>query len=346
MKLGDWKHVLRRLPSRDPARGVILMYHRVTELAADPWGLCVSPRHFAEHLEVLREHAVPLRLTRFAEDLARGYIQKRAVVITFDDGYGDNVEQAFPLLERHGLPATLFVTTGILEDRREFWWDELEQLLLQSNRLPPNLRLTIGGKTSTWKLGGDADYRSPDVWRNRHWRTWQAAPTRRHQTYLSQWKRLFELPLTEKRSALEDLFAQAGMAPGRRLTHRTVSAAEIAGLAQSDLVEIGAHTVTHAALSRLCAAEQWREIDQSKKHLEEVLGARVTSISYPHGDYDKKTLGILRRVGFECACTTAQKTVRPSADPFRLPRIQVLDWDGDEFARQLAVWRNHRKIEV
>jgi peptidoglycan/xylan/chitin deacetylase (PgdA/CDA1 family) len=311
------------------------MYHRVTELDSDPWGLCVSPAHFAEHLEVLRQRALPLRLTRLADDLRQGRVSRGAVAITFDDGYGDNLAHAFPLLRRANLPATLFVTTGILTDRREFWWDELEQILLGSNRLPPSLRLTVGGNAHEWELGSEGDCRAEEMLRHRRWRTWEPAPTLRHRAYVAQWETLFELPAKEKRRALDELCAQAEITPGQRSTHRTVSAAEIADLAQHKLVEIGAHSVTHTALSRLSAAGQRREIQGSKKHLEDILGCRVTSFSYPHGNYDENTLSIVRQAGFTCACTTAHATARPGADPFRLPRIQVLDWDGDEFARQL-----------
>ena len=65
-----------------------------------------------------------------------GDVPSAGVVVTFDDGYADNFHNAKPLLERYEIPATVFVTTGYLQDQREFWWDELERILLQPGTLP------------------------------------------------------------------------------------------------------------------------------------------------------------------------------------------------------------------
>lgn len=103
---------------------LVLLYHRVADLPSDPWSLAVTPRHFAEHLEVLCAMARPVPLREAAE----GRAPRRAVAVTFDDGYSDNLYAARPLLERRGVPATVFVTTGGLDDGRELWWDELERI--------------------------------------------------------------------------------------------------------------------------------------------------------------------------------------------------------------------------
>lgn len=110
-----------RLRSRG---ALVLLYHRVADLPSDPWSLAVTPRRFAEHLEVLCAMARPVPLRTAAE----GRAPRRAVAVTFDDGYADNLYAAKPLLEFWGVPATVFVTTGGLDDGRELWWDELERV--------------------------------------------------------------------------------------------------------------------------------------------------------------------------------------------------------------------------
>ncbi len=115
---------------------IILMYHRVAEGGTDPFSLCVAPNRFAEHLEVLRKHVEPMHLRDFVAKLDNGGISRPTAVITFDDGYADNLKIAKPLLERHDVPATVFLTTGYLGGQREFWWDELDRLLLQPGVLP------------------------------------------------------------------------------------------------------------------------------------------------------------------------------------------------------------------
>src|SRR5829696_4965924 len=112
-------------------KALILLYHRVIEIPSDPHLLSVTPSHFAEHLEVLRKYANPIRLEQAYRALEANKIADRTVVITSDDGYADNLTHAVPLLEQHDVPATVFVTSGYVNGGREFWWDELDRLLLQ-----------------------------------------------------------------------------------------------------------------------------------------------------------------------------------------------------------------------
>ncbi len=80
------------------------------------------------------------------------------IAVTFDDGYANNLHAAKPLLERFTVPATVFVAVGALEDPREFWWDELDGLLLQPGTLPDALQLHVNGRCLAWKLGDAAHY--------------------------------------------------------------------------------------------------------------------------------------------------------------------------------------------
>jgi peptidoglycan/xylan/chitin deacetylase (PgdA/CDA1 family) len=118
--------IARRLVRRTlRADAVILMYHRVDVADVDPWRLTVHPSHFGEHLEVICDLFQPVSMGRFTGALIAGRISRGTVVVTFDDGYRDNLLNAQPLLEKHGVPASLFVTTGYLDSNRDFWWEEL-----------------------------------------------------------------------------------------------------------------------------------------------------------------------------------------------------------------------------
>ena len=103
------------------------MYHRVTTLQNDPHLLAVSSKNFAAHLEVIRHYGFPISLSGLVTCLKDGRIPNRAVVITFDDGYTDNLYEAKPELERYESPATVFVTAGQIGSPLEFWWDELDR---------------------------------------------------------------------------------------------------------------------------------------------------------------------------------------------------------------------------
>ena len=138
---------------------------------------------------------------------------------------------------------------------------------------------------------------------------------------------------------LDELRGWAGAEPTCRPSHRPLSVEETLALADGELVEIGAHTVTHPALGPLPPSSQREEIVQSKARLEDLLGRPVMSFAYPHGDYTAETVSIVREVGFARACSfTFAGLVHPSTDPFRLPRVQIQDWDGEELARRLSAW--------
>jgi peptidoglycan/xylan/chitin deacetylase (PgdA/CDA1 family) len=124
------------LRRRSP-RGVILTYHRIAGPRPDPLLLDVSASNFDAQLSVLSRTAAPLRLDEFESLRREGRLPARAVAVTFDDGYADNLHAAAPLLERHEIPATVFVTAGMIGSARGFPWDEADA------GLPSHRALTV-----------------------------------------------------------------------------------------------------------------------------------------------------------------------------------------------------------
>jgi peptidoglycan/xylan/chitin deacetylase (PgdA/CDA1 family) len=318
---------------------VILLYHRIADLPSDPQLLSVTPEHFAEHLEVLRKGDYPTRLQELACSLRERNKVPRGVAVTFDDGYADNLMNAMPVLEQYDVPATVFVTTGYVGKERDFWWDELEKLLLRSDSLPPMLRLNISGKVHEWNLSFPSN--SHEICEHR----WTVAehydPGPRQTTYRALHQLLRPLTDDERRRVLSALreWAGAGAVP---LGHRApLSPAEVVELAEGDLVEVGSHSVTHPVFSILSATEQRLEIERSKSDLEDILGRTVRSFAYPYGaksDYTEETAAAVEQAGYLCACANFPGIVDATTDHFQLPRFLVRDWDGDEFSRRLAGW--------
>jgi peptidoglycan/xylan/chitin deacetylase (PgdA/CDA1 family) len=318
---------------------LILMYHRVTELPSDPQLMSVSPQHFAEHLEVMRRHARPLRLQQLAQTLQAGRVPEHGVVVTFDDGYADNLLDARPLLERFEVPATIFVTAGQLNSRQEFWWDELDRLLLQPGTRPASLNLTLTGQQHTWTLNGTAIYDAASFERHRGWHVERSDdPTPRQAVYRVVYRLLHALPAAERNAALEALRTWATLAPTGRPSHRALTIDELPRLSADDLIEIGSHTMSHPDLAGLSLADQRHEIQQSKTRLEEIVGRPVPSFAYPFGSGTSETVALVREAGHEYACSSRPDVVWSDADPLRLPRVVVRDSDGDQFARRLGYW--------
>jgi peptidoglycan/xylan/chitin deacetylase (PgdA/CDA1 family) len=299
--------------------------------------MAVSPRHFAEHMEVVRRYGRAMHLLDLALAHQRGQIPPQAVVVTFDDGYLDNLQNAKPLLAQYDVPATVFVTTGKIGRGREFWWDELDQVLLQPNRLPETLQLKVNGRSHQWKLDGAAVYGESDRQRQGKRKAWDGESGSRLAFYYDIYRVLQPLPAGIRQEALGYIAAWAGVELAERQTHRTISVGELHALADGALVDIGAHTVTHPFLSAHNRAYQQREIQESKHYLENELGRPIKSFAYPHGDYNSETVSLIQG-DFFCACTTKEDNVWRRSHRFQLPRFEVQDWDGEAFARRLQGW--------
>ena len=339
--LGKLRTVTQQLRNRFTPGGLILFYHRVSEVSSDPFKLCVKPRHFAEQMEVLRKYAQPMPLQQLVQTVRDGKCPNRAVAVTFDDGYADNLYEAKPLLERYDIPATVFVTTGNLGSQREFWWDELGRLLLQPGKLPKTLRLSINGYNHEWDLSEAADYSEDDYQRDRTWHYFlprDEDPSPRQRIYRSLCQMLQPLLPDDRQQLMSEILAWSGAEATGRPTHYSLSTAEVRTLEQGGLIEVGAHTVKHPFLSALPPAMQSQEIQQSKSRLEELLGHPVNNFAYPHGDFTETTVTLVREAGFVSACSTIAKKVGRNANCFQLPRVGVADWDGERFSRQLSHW--------
>lgn len=329
-----------RLPWRAVMPGaLILRYHRVSDLVSDPHGLAVTPRHFAEHLQIMRKRFRPTRLHDLILALHSGNVPRKAVVITIDDGYADNLYHAKPLLEGYEVPATVFVCTGYVGQNTEFWWDELERTLLQPGTLPKLLDLSINGNLFHWDLEDAANYSEGEFRRYSRWNVRMPQdPTSRHRLLRKLHDVLMPLSHQERWRVLDTLLHWSGAPAAIRPTHRPLAVEELGRLEQGDLVEIGAHSVTHPVLSQLPVAQQREEIMRSKAYLEKHLGSPVRSFAYPYGGpptYSEETVSMLQEAGFESACSTSHGRVRSGADPFRLPRSYVGNWSGEVFEQQL-----------
>lgn len=189
-----------------------------------------------------------------------------------------------------------------------------------------------------WELGEAALYPEDRYWQHSSWKFLEDSPGPRQVIYRSLWQLLQPLPESERRKVLGELLVWASAEGKGRLTHRTLSQQEVAILVSGGLIEAGAHTVTHPMLSAFSVVLQGEEIQQCKASIEKILGYPVMSFAYPFGNYTVETVPIVRETGFTCVCSTLAGTVERDADRFQLLRVQVEDWDGEEFSQRLSKW--------
>ena len=317
---GYVRKVLKRGLLQTTQSGVVLLYHRVADLETDPQLLAVSPRNFADHLEVLRQSYLPVRLRELRGSARWFFPRTHPVALTFDDGYADNLHHALPLLEAAGIPATAFVVAGQIGLEEEYWWDDLERIILRTPDLPESLQLTIESRQFSWHLP-----------RAGHGSDRQAA-----YDDLSELLRPLSTPARER--VLGSLRSWANVNAAGRAHNRALTEEDVVELAKSGLVEVGSHTLTHPLLSKQPIGVQKEEIEASKRRLEGILNTRVQSFCYPFGDreaYTPATVRLVKVTGYECACSNFFGRVYRWTDPYQIPRFIVEDWTGDEFARRL-----------
>lgn len=336
---GTWR--LKKLIGRITPKAIILVYHRVANEAEDPQLLAVSPGHFNEHLQVLRQNCHPLGLEPLVGRSRFGGIPNQSVAITFDDGYVDNSTEAEPILARHDCKATVFVASGSIGTTRPFWWDELETLLLRPEVVPLHLRLNLGGKDYEWTIPPQDQRKTSFL----QWSGWNVlngdTPSMRHEIFRKLCGLLRGLSWEQQQEVLEQLRRWVGVGDTESASRRVMTADELMAMDVRGTISIGAHTVRHVHLSSLAADVQRTEITQSKRDLENILGHQVAAFAYPFGrgsDYTPDSVAFVRSAGFRYACSNFDGHVYPWTDRCQLPRYLVRNWDGDQFAARLKTW--------
>jgi len=302
---------------------VILYYHRVAAPRLNPWRTAVSPQAFERQLDFLAAETRVLPLAELVAAYRRGSIPERAVAITFDDGYVDNLEQALPRLRSRGLPATFYVATGLLDRPGPPWWDEVADLLLGPGERPPRLELRLG---------------------RRRLRLPTATVAEREDALFSALNPgLRNLAPERIEAALEPLRAWADRDPAEPPVSadgisepRLMTSAELARLAADDLAELGAHTALHPDLPNLPLEQQRREILASRERLAE-FGAPPRSFAYPYGANSARTRRAVREAGFDHAVGVQEfMPLTTAARELELPRVMPFEESGEELERRLA----------
>jgi peptidoglycan/xylan/chitin deacetylase (PgdA/CDA1 family) len=299
----------------------VLAFHRVLSQEEEAQanslaGMVLKEATFAKLLAFLQREfrIVPLdALLRAPQDLS-----KPLCLLTFDDGWRDNFTVAYPWLKRYGAPATIFLTTGMLETQGVFWVEQLSR---------------------AWR---DPARRQQIQARFREARPGQAAPGL--EEIVEACKRL---PAAERGPFLEDLSllgeAQAALYPADQMLMWD----QVKEMSSSG-IEFGSHTVTHPLLTYEDDATVERELCVSKQTLQERLGKEVGAFAYPNGDWNERVRKMVKDAGYQLAFTTRRRWYRQGEDLFAIPRIMlhegnVTGLDGKFSAAMLALrlcgWR-------
>jgi peptidoglycan/xylan/chitin deacetylase (PgdA/CDA1 family) len=296
---------------------IILIYHRVKELENDRQMLAVKPENFYRQIEHLKNNYNLLSPDEFADILSKNKnFSRNSVLLTFDDGYADNLINAVPILESLEAQSVFYITTSMLDANSEAWWDNLEKIFIKDN-LPPDLQIRFNGKTLKFKTSNLEEI---------------------EKTYfaLHPLLKYSKAPLREM--AIKQLLGWSECSGDIRESHRFLNSAELKKMSESRSAVIGAHTHTHTPLSILNYAEQLEDISASVQKLKDFTGIDVKYFSYPFGvkkDYNNDSINICKTLGFRFVCANYYSQIHSWTDPFQLPRILIRDWNFDTFSLNL-----------
>jgi peptidoglycan/xylan/chitin deacetylase (PgdA/CDA1 family) len=306
-------------PAGASARLTVLIYHRVLDRPDPLFPEIPDRERFTREMQWVREWCNVLPLDEAVERLQKGSLPSRAASITFDDGYADNLTIAAPILQRLSLPATVFVTTGMLNGGC-MWNDTVIEALRRTKK--GRIEMADMGMASI-SLAGTA--------------------TRRTQidSILGGIKRL---PAGQRQAIVGRLLqeAEVELPDDLMMTHEQARRLAAAGF------DVGAHTVNHPILTRLDDATAAREIRQGKDDLEQIAGRRVTMFAYPNGvpglDYDARHVQMAQEAGYRAAFSTAAGACHARHDRYQLPRFTP--WDRTRFRYGVRLARNLFRGEV
>jgi peptidoglycan/xylan/chitin deacetylase (PgdA/CDA1 family) len=291
---------------------ICLLYHRIAEVSFDPFGLALSPSRFADQLAVMRDFGAVLHPRDFDDYLRRGRSVRRPILLTFDDGYEDNLTAACPVLRAAGLPATFFLLAPeAKQQNRGFWWETLA-LAIQSPDWP-----SVEALVDCLPIGqGNARaLLTPD----------------RNDTYLGLYRcfrRLTPRHRDESLSRLTDRLTRAAIPEPRRL-----SAAQVAALADVPGMTIGSHGRSHEALVGRGRATVSEELNYSLAYLRTLGDRAIEWFAYPFGcegrDFDRRDAALVRRCGFSAAFAVA---TAPRSSACRFRRFAIQRWCTSEMS--------------
>jgi peptidoglycan/xylan/chitin deacetylase (PgdA/CDA1 family) len=280
-------------------RAVIIVYHEIQQDCQSELMTGISVSLFEYSLDWLRREGWSIvSLDECLQKLARNDRSRRYAVLTFDDGYRDNVSVALPILERNNAPFMMYVPTSAPTRSMQSWWLGLRKLFLLRDKVTidalgrqfhcPDIRSKISGFTEVIR--------------------WV------HQDY-------------RRGAMLAPTFTQNGISLAALNDAYFLDERELRILARHPLASIGAHTTSHAALATLDSSSVRTELVDNRRYLENLLQLPVRHFAYPYGTVracGPREEHLANEVGFQTAVTTRQEQLHgPKVNYFALPRIGV-----------------------
>ncbi len=298
------------IPQRNIA---VLMYHRIIDSENNFWKLNVSPKTFEQHIRYISENYKVLRLEEEWRDTVK--VDQKYVVITFDDGYVDNYRFALPILEKYHVPATIFVSTDLIDTNEMYWWDELEKIFIVDKY--------IGEFTFDGVLYKITDSKCSE------------------NVCLTIRNRIKNMALSKRRKCMRELRLALGLKQSETSALRCMNTQELRRMAASPYVTIGGHTRSHLSMGSVHPKELLRsEIEESLSILGKKIGKKIDVFAYPFGGTEDRcdiADQILLECGIKKSLLVKDGNVNVNDKTYNMPRHMV--FEGDVIEKKMKkIW--------
>lgn len=296
----------RLLQSRATHRRLIIMYHGVSARK----DFSINGRHlpapeFERHLQYFKRNFDILSLKEICDNKSTSTTNRKAIALTFDDGYLNNIENALPLLQKYKIPATFFVSTVSLDDPDYIHPSDYIDLVRRSARE----NVTIDGVTFSHQ----------------------------NNQLVSSGKNAYEYINSLKFQEFRNVFTKLReQYPVQSITKKTdpslfrlVSNTTISQFFNSELFSVGSHSHDHVNLANLSRDEMKDQLERSKKLLEQSAGRAVDVVAFPYGYFNEEVVGQSSRAGYKYLIGGGSVEPRFAGRVF--PRIGILNMAGYSF---------------
>lgn len=276
-------------------------------------GILLTEATFAKMLAYLKPRFAFLTLDEFlARRGGNGKTSRPACLLTFDDGWRDNYLTAYPCLKKFGVPATIFLVTGMVNSSETFWVERLHEAWREEVRRE-KIRGFLASDPSAPQQGGLEEIVE----------------------YMKH------MPASRREQILQRMVPPAGVAEQTLSIDKMMTWEQVLAMG-NDGVDFGSHTHTHPLLTYESDEAIGRELRVAKQVLEERLAQPARAFAYPNGNWDARVREHVKRTGYECAFTTERGWSHPDEDPYSIRRVLLHEGAvtgfGGRFSPAMLLW--------
>lgn len=281
-------------------RYYVLQYHMVPH---SPTGFYpeVSIMDFEKQIVYLARNYKVISLDEIVRRVNNRDSLRRCVAITFDDGFKDNYENAYPILKKYNVPATIFLTTGYIEQKAVPWFIKLRYVFMKTVRT--HLQLPLDNRAFSLPMRTKRE---------------KLEASNKIMAYLK------DCPDQKREPLLNNICDYVGVNQFQEIADLMLTWSQIKEMSENG-ISFGAHTVNHPILTQMPLDAVEKEISQSKETIESKINKTVTSFAYPFGKrehYSHEFFPTLQKLHFDCAVTTEMGINTYKDNLFELNRIR------------------------